>query len=137
MQSVKLSVTCRRNLEKKYPTADLKQVDKAVAAWIKADKGRDIQTVHVAVDDAAAMKKLGVKAVTGAITPHKVKRALDALVARLTPDYIVLFGAADVVPLFLVANPSASESGDDDEEVPTDNPYACSRQLMTGRWSIM
>ncbi len=135
MQSVRLSGTGRRDLEKKYPAAALKQIDKAVAAWTKADKERDIQTVHVAVDDAAAMKKLGVKAVTGAITPNKVKRALDALVARLTPDYIVLLGAADVVPTFLVANPSASESGDDDEEVPTDNPYACSRQFVASRRS--
>lgn len=135
MQSVKLSVTCRRHLQKKYSTAALRQIDKAVAAWIKADRGRDIRTLHVAVDDAAAMKKLGVKAVTGAITAHKVKRALDALVARLTPDYIVLFGAADVVPMFVVPNPSASESGDDDEAVPTDNPYACSKSFVSSRRS--
>ena len=135
MQSVKLSITCRRHLAKKYPAAALKQIDRAVAAWIKADRGRDIQTVHVAVDDAAAMKRLGVKAVTGAVTASKVKRALDALVARLTPDYIVLFGAADVLPMFVVPNPSASESGDDDEEVPTDNPYACSKQFVSSRRS--
>jgi len=135
MQSVKLSVTCRRHLQKKYSPADLKRIDRAVTAWIKADRSRDIQTVHVAVDDAVAMKKLGVKAVTGAVTAHKVKRALDALVARLTPDYIVLFGAADVVPMFLVANPSASESGDDDEVVPTDNPYACSKAFVSSRRS--
>ncbi len=135
MKSVKLSITCRRHLERKYPAAALKEIDRAVAAWVKADKDREIQTVHVAVDDAAAMKRLGVKAVAGAVSAHKVKRALDALVARLTPDYIVLFGAADVLPMFVVPNPSASDSGDDDEEVPTDNPYACSKQFVSGRRS--
>lgn len=76
---------------------------------------------------------MGVAAVTGAVTAAKVKRALDALVARLTPDYIVLFGAHDVLPMFLVPNPSASESGDDDEEVPTDNPYACSKSFAASK----
>lgn len=133
MKSVKLSITCRQRLEKKYPAAALATIDRAIAAWIKADVDRDIQTIHVAVDDQAAMNRLGVPAVSGTVTASKVKRALDALVARLTPAYIVLFGAHDVLPMFLVPNPSAAESGDDDDEVPTDNPYRCSKPFSAAK----
>jgi hypothetical protein len=133
MNSVKLSITSRARLEKKYDARALADIDKAVAVWVRADKARDITTVHVAVDDRTAMKRLGVAAVTGTLTAPKVKVALDALVARLSPDYIVLFGAHDVLPMFLVKNPSASETGDDDDQVPTDNPYACSRPYSSGQ----
>jgi hypothetical protein len=127
MSSVKLSVTVRGALEQKYDAAALKQVDEAVKRWMAADAARGIRTVHVAVDDAAAMEALGVSAVTGKATAGKVKRAVDALWQRLTPDYLVLFGSHEVVPQFIVDNPSHDSNGDDDETVPTDNPYASSR----------
>jgi hypothetical protein len=126
MPSVKLSVTVRGPLERKYDAAALKKVDRAVKDWIAADGKRGVRTVHVAVDDAAAMKSLGVPAVKGKATADKVKRAIDALWARLTPDYLVLFGGHDIVPQFVVANPSYDPLGDDDKVVPTDNPYASS-----------
>src|SRR5688500_10907047 len=109
MPSIKLSVTCRKALAAKYNAAALARIDAAVAAWIKADKARGITTIHLAVDNPAAMKPHKVPAITGKVTPHKMKKALDALVARLKPDYIVLFGAGDVVPPFTVKNPTHVE----------------------------
>ena len=126
MSSVKLSVTVGSRLERKYTPAALKTIERAVKDWIAADARRGIRTIHVAVDDATAMKALGVPAVTGSATAAKVKRAVDALWARLTPDYLVLFGGHDVVPHFVVDNPSYDPTGDDDQKVPTDNPYASS-----------
>jgi len=41
----------------------------------------------------------------------------------------VLIGSGDVVPLFDVTNPTLSSDGDTDPTVPTDNPYASSRQF--------
>ena len=133
MPSIKLSVTCRRALAAKYEAAALARIDAAVAAWIKADRARGITTIHLALDDAAAMKRHKVPAITGTVTPHKVKKALDALVARLAPDYIVLFGAGDVVPPFRVRNPTQAEDGE--AEVLTDNPYASSRPFRATRLS--
>lgn len=127
MPSVKLSVTVRGFLEGKYDAAALTDVDRAVKGWIAADEKRGIRTVHVAVDDAAAMRTLGVPAVKGKATAHKVKHVIDALWERLTPDYLALFGGHDIVPQFVVANPLYDPSGDDDKEVPTDNPYPSSR----------
>jgi Peptidase family C25 len=128
MASIKLSITHRATLVRKYAPAALAKIDKAVADWVAADAARGLATVHVALDDAAAMQRLGVPAVTGKLTPVRAKRALDALARGLAPDYIVLFGGHDVVPNFIVPNPSLdAATGDDDPDVPTDNPYANSR----------
>jgi hypothetical protein len=128
VQSLKLSITVKAKLEQKYPAAARARLDAAVAAWIKADGARGIRTVHVAVDDPAGMKPYGVPALKGQATADKIKRTLDALVATLSPDYIVLFGSGDIVPHFSVKNPSRSKD-DDDPAVPTDNPYACSAKF--------
>ncbi len=129
MQSIKLSVTCRRQLERKYDAKAIKRITGAVARWVAADAARGIRTIHVAVDDPSDMHPFRVAPVTGAITAEKVKRAIDALAASLTPDYIVIIGSGDVVPLFDVPNPTLGNDGDGDTDtvVPTDNPYASSR----------
>jgi hypothetical protein len=107
----------------------LEEIDRAVKSWITADKKRGIKTVHVSVYDAKAMKTLGVPAIKGRATATKVKTAIDTLWKRLTPDYLILLGGDDIVPYFVVANPSYDPNGDDDKEVPTDNPYASSRRF--------
>jgi hypothetical protein len=133
--SIKLSMTVRRHLERKYDTKALRAIDAALKRWIAADRKRGIRTVHVAVDDRAAMKALKATAVTGTDTAAKVKRALDPLVRRLAPDYVVVIGADDVVPYFQVENPSFDPDGDDDERVPTDNPYASNEVFRASRRS--
>lgn len=126
MKSIKLSITSRARLARKYDAAALSLIDKAIKRWIAADAARGITTIHLALDDPKTMKAYKVPAITGPLSPSKVKQALDALVSRLSPDYIVILGAHDVIPLCLVPNPSVDATGDDDDEVPTDNPYACS-----------
>ena len=132
-QTVKLSVTVKCHLERKYNAVSLNQINTAIRRWIEADVHRGIRTVHVAVDDSAAMRALRVKPVSGKATAHKIKRAIDDLWKRLTPDYLVLFGGADIVPMFEVVNPSHDAKGDDDEKVPTDNPYACSLRFSSSK----
>ncbi len=126
MRSVKLCVTVMRHLKKKYNKKALQEITRAVKDWIAADAARGIQTVVVAVDDAASMGAHRLRPLTGRITAVKIKRAIDALWGRLQPEYLVLLGGADIVPMFLVANPSYDPNGDDDQLVPTDNPYASS-----------
>lgn len=123
--SIKLCVTVQANLAAKYSASALARIDKALQAWIKADAARGITTLHVPLDDAAAMKAQDVTALTGKATPVKVKRALDALCRKLKPEYVVIFGGDEIVPMFRVPNPSFDPNGDTDKEVPTDNPYAC------------
>jgi hypothetical protein len=125
-RTVKLSVTVKYRLDRKYNAASLKKINQQIKRWIKADARRGIRTVHVAVDDSVAMRALRVPPVSGKASANKIKRAIDDLWKRLAPDYLVLFGGADIVPMFEVVNPSRAPKGDDDEKVPTDNPYACS-----------
>ena len=68
-----------------------------------------------------------VRPVSGKATALKIKRAIDHLWKRLTPDYLVLFGGDDIVPMFEVDNPSHFWSADPDRKLPTDNPYASSK----------
>jgi len=131
MESMKLSVTVRANLMQKYDAAALAKIDTAVASWIAADAARNIKTVHVAVDDTTKMAALGVKALKGKVTARKIKLAIDALWKKLSPDYLVLFGADDVVPYFVVDNPTYDPNGDDDKDVSTDNPYATSKAFKS------
>ncbi len=137
MQIVKLSVTVKARLKDKYGRAKLKQIKRAITAWRKADSKRGIRTVHVELDDPAeAMREhyrvMPVTLVDGKASPLDIKRAIDALWKRLGPDYLVLFGGCDIVPMFVVANPF-DPKGDNhflassqQEKVPTDNPYASS-----------
>ncbi len=126
MQTVKLSVTVQQQLQRKYAPAALEQINRAVQNWVAADAQRGIRTLHVALDDAAAMRALGATAISGRPTAARIKRAIDKLWKRVDPDYLVLFGGDDIIPMFVVANPSHDFNGDDDEQVPTDNPYASS-----------
>ncbi len=134
-ETIKLSVTVKGRLEHKYKPAALRQIDAAVEAWKQADAKRGIETVHVAVDDSAAMLKARhdyfpkaprIKPVSGRVTAAKVKRAIDDLWKRLKPEYLVLFGGHDIVPMFVVDNPHYSPRGDYDKKVLTDSPYASS-----------
>ena len=127
MQSVKLNITCRKPLQKKYNATAIQRIDSAIAKWIAADANRGIRTIHLAVDSAADMRPYKIAPVIGRPSAAKVKKALDQLIAGLSPDYVVIIGSGDIVPLFDVTNPTRSGDGDTDPTVPTDNPYASSR----------
>jgi Peptidase family C25 len=124
--TVKLSVTVKCHLERKYDAAAIKKINAAIARWKEKDANRGIRTVHVAVDDPAAMKMLGATPVSGKATAPKIKRAIDDLCKQHKPEYLVLFGGHDIVPMFEVLNPAYDQNGDEDEKVWTDNPYASS-----------
>jgi hypothetical protein len=128
-QSIKLSVTVKFRLEAKYNQANLQQINDAVKRWIEADAKRGIRTLHVEVDNSEdeTMKKLKVKPVSSKATAMEIKRAIKDLwnKFRPEPDYLVLFGSEDIVPMFQIPNPSIRMRGlDPDAKVPSDNPYA-------------
>ncbi len=134
-QSIKLSVTVKYRLEGKYKKNSdaLKKIEAAVEYWKKEDDKRGIYTVHVAVDDPDDMKDWGVAPVSGEATAEKIKQAIDDLWQKITPtpDYLVLFGGHDVVPMFEVPNPTDLWKQDDDQTVLTDNPYASSKPFSS------
>jgi hypothetical protein len=128
-QSVKLSVTVKSQLERKYNDAALEKIRAEIGRWKKADADRGIRTVHVEVDNSEdeTMKEQVLEPVSGDATPEKIKQVIDLLWDKLTPDYLVLFGGHDIIPMFEVTNPTYLwEDEDNDKTVLTDNPYASS-----------
>lgn len=121
----KLIVSNRSALRAKYGGAGLRQLNAALSALIAADKKRGLKTRVVYLDDARSMKALSAPVVTDAGSPRQNKLAVDALYAKLVPDYLVLLGATDVIPHQDVANPLYKPGDDDDRWVFSDVPYAC------------
>jgi hypothetical protein len=127
MKTTKLVLTVRKSLKEKYGEDGLDKIESAIARLKELDDARGMNTLLVFLDDAASVEPYGLSAIKGTATPRRCKRSIDILYKALAPDYLVLLGADDVVPHFKVPNPSFQPiQGDDDEVVPTDNPYACS-----------
>lgn len=122
----KLIVSNRSALKTKYGAAGFAAVQKAVRALMAADKQRGIRGRLVYLDDAAAMKKLKGPPITEVASPKQAKAAIDAVFRATDPEYLLILGAPDVVPLQDLTNPLFSPPDDDpDAQAWGDLPYAC------------
>jgi hypothetical protein len=121
----KLIVSNRSALTAKYGTAGFAKIKAAVATLISADARRGIKSRIVYLDDAAAMKRFGGRAVTDASSERQNKEAIDAVFKATVPEYLLILGAIDVVPHQDLANPMFDPPDDDDKYAFGDLPYAC------------
>lgn len=123
----KIILTNVSALKQKYKTSGYAAIKRAVSDLIAADAGRGIQSKFIALDDPEAMSKLGASAVSQSDDPRQNKVAIDGLHQALTPDYVLLLGADDVIPHQDIRNPlySSAADGDDDVYAWGDIPYAC------------
>ena len=121
----KVIVTNLAALQAKYGTAGVKKIQTALQALIAADKKRGLTTALFAVDRAAEMKKANAPVVTSATDPKQNKIAVDAIYGALAPDYLLIVGAADVVPHQDLKSPTFSPPDEPDEFAFGDIPYAC------------
>jgi Peptidase family C25 len=121
MSSKKVIVTNRSALRAKYKAKGWKRIQEALDALIAADAARDVQTEVVFLDDKAGMKRRGVAAVTNPLDAKQNKQAIDAVARDELPAYLMILGAPDVVAMQSMLNPT----GDEDPDVPSDLPYAC------------
>jgi hypothetical protein len=117
----KVIVTNWSVLEAKYGDG-VKEVAAAVDGLIAADAGRGLTTVLVAIDDAAAMDGFGATEVTDGQDAEQAKAAIDGVFRALTPDYLMILGAVDVIPHQPLRNPMPD---DGDVLAYGDLPYAC------------
>jgi hypothetical protein len=122
MSSKKVIVTNRGALRAKYKAKGLKRVQEALDRLIAADATRDIQTEVVFLDDKTTMKRLDGAAVTRPLDGRQNKQAIDAVARTELPAYLMILGGPDVVAMQSLKNPT----GDEDPDVPSDLPYACS-----------
>jgi hypothetical protein len=120
----KILVTNGGALDAKYGPNGVARVRAALAALIAADAQRGITTKLIELDDAAA---LAGAPVTDVADPKQNKDAIDAVFRALTPDYIALFGAPDIVPHQDLTNPlyQGPAGSDLDPIAYSDLPYAC------------
>lgn len=112
-------------LTKKYGSGYSK-ITSAINKLIAADTAKGLTTLLVALDDNNQMKGLRAQPVTKQSDPKQNKQAIDGIYRALTPDYLTILGAVDVVPHQDLINPLYdSKSEDNDRFAYGDLPYAC------------
>jgi hypothetical protein len=104
----------------------ISKVSAAVDELIAADRDRGLTTMLVNLDDASTMTDLGAPAVKNPSDPQQAKAAVDGVHSAVTPDYLLLLGAVDVIPHQPLKNPLFADGEDDpDQFAYGDLPYAC------------
>lgn len=121
----KIIVSNRSALATKYGAAGLAKIVKAIRTLIAADAKRGIKSRIVYVDDASAMRRLHAHPVTEHTSAPQNKRAIDEIVRRTHPDYLMILGSVDVVPHQDMRNPLFDPADDPDKSALGDLPYAC------------
>ncbi|HXI22441.1 MAG TPA: hypothetical protein VNG71_01095 [Pyrinomonadaceae bacterium] len=123
----KVIITNLTALKAKYGASGVTEIKSAITDLIAADKKRGLETVLVAVDDAGGMKKLKASPVTKGADPKQNKVAIDGIYQALTPDYLMILGAIDVIPHQDLKNSMFSPNplADDEKFAYGDVPYAC------------
>jgi hypothetical protein len=125
MKANKLIITNRSALQAKYKSA-FPDVKNEIDRLIENDKKRGLTSLACYIDDATSMKKLKGKPVTDSKDPKSVKAAIDTLYKTYQPDYILLFGASDIIPFVKLTNSLYNPpDGDLDSKIESDLPYCC------------
>jgi hypothetical protein len=133
MPADKVIVTNVSALKAKYGKT-YPRVEAAVNRLVAADRKRGMTTRVVALDSAADMRSMGGSAVTRVLDQRQAKAAIDAVYGALRPEYVVILGAPDIVPMQELSNPMR---GDGDDVVPSDLPYACAAPYGTNPRSFL
>src|SRR5689334_22508806 len=97
MKADKLIITNRSALQTKYKSA-FSDVKNEIGRLIDNDKKRGLASVLCYIDDDTTMKNVKGKVVKDSKDVKSVKSAVDALYRAYQPDYILLFGASDIIP---------------------------------------
>lgn len=125
----KVIVTNLDALRDKYGD-QVAQVQVALMALARADEARGLTVRLLAIDSPRDMTNVkGKPARRG--DARSAKQAIDAICKALQPEYVLIVGGPDVVPFVPLQNPCYKEDADEDLEVPSDLPYACSAGYST------
>jgi len=117
--ATKIVVTIKKNLIQKYDQ-QFAQVEDLLHSLIQSDQKKGITTQLIYLDDSSTP-----------VTEQDVKTAIDRLYTAHMPDYLLIFGAQDIVPFQHLENPLYTPQTDDDEFIPSDLPYACNSAYST------
>ena len=117
--ATKIILTSKVNLMVKYGT-QFNGLEKLFTQLIQSDQKKGIDTQLIYLDDKINSR-----------SEKDYKDAIDELYAAHTPDYLVIFGAQDVIPFQNLINPLYSPETDNDEFIPSDLPYASESAYST------
>ena len=126
----KVIVTNAKALIAKYGKGGYGQIGTALKLLIDADAKRGLVSKVIEVDSKSAMSPYGAPVAT-ATNSRAAKAAIDAICAKEKPEYLLILGANDVVPLVPLKNPLYSPDEDSDKTVPSDLPYASEAPYST------
>ena len=121
MADIDKAIVSNWALKTKYRTNGFTAIKAAVDKLIAADAQRHIKSKLIFIDDTAAMTKLGGTLPVNPTDQRGAKKAVDAIVASLAPDYAVLLDGPDVIPHIVLDNPVPNDL---DDTVNSDLPYA-------------
>ena len=128
----KLIVTNKSALRRKYGNG-ARSVDAAIKRLIVADKKRGLTTHRFDID--ASQPGLRNPDIAPSTLQRLTKTAIDKAHTRYSPDYLLIIGAIDIVPMQDLSNPMNNdkdpENDDEDPVVPSDLPYACEEGYST------
>lgn len=109
-------------LRAKYGSTGVRRLRAALRLMITSDRGRGLITTVVDVSSAAALRPVGESRIADAGDHDRFRQVLDAVCALAEPDYVLLYGGPDIVPLVPLVNPMPAP--DPDPDLPSDLPYA-------------
>src|SRR5512132_3253986 len=119
----KILLTHNGALRAKYGAAGVRRLKDAVRRLATVDKARGVRTRLVAIDDGRSANAVGAKRSDDPLDHEAAKRFVDALFAAWRPDYLVLLGSTDVIPMQPLRNPLFTgdpRRGDPDSTIPSD-----------------
>ncbi|RKR80393.1 peptidase C25-like protein [Mucilaginibacter gracilis] len=119
----KLILSIKSKLLTKY-TSSINALEAVLHSLIASDQQRGITSILIYIDQPTAASDYGFPVMT-TVSDTACKQVIDSLFRTQQPDYIVLFGADDVFPFFLLDNHLHTIDKDVDQTVPSDYPYAC------------
>ena len=100
----KVIVSNKSALTENYGNNGLTKLTATLNCLITADAARNLNTTIVWVDDTAQIHALGGRPPTSREDEKGNKAAVDAIVDKLSPDYIVLLDGPDVIPHIALDN---------------------------------
>jgi hypothetical protein len=119
----KVVVTDVGALRRRYGSPGVTLIRSALRMLIEHDGARGIRAIVLDVSSRSALGPIDQPPVTRPDDHVRFRSVLDAVYDLASPDYVLLLGGPDVVPLVPLVNPMPSP--DPDPDVPSDLPYAC------------
>ncbi|MBI2954169.1 MAG: tetratricopeptide repeat protein [Chloroflexi bacterium] len=122
--TTELILTSKKRIVAQYGQDAFDRLDRKLQDFARTLEFSDIDAKIVYVDDEASVEQYGI-GTADPDRPEQIKAVIDGLEESLKQtgrqlDHILIVGGDTIIPFFRLTNPAQ----DDDENVPSDNPYA-------------